>query len=120
MSSPVSGVEAKPKTGDRVGELRDLVVGYAKQETVDPLKALGRYLAWGVGGAAIIGFGWVYLLLGLLRALETIDWFNGPTQRDGWHGSWLMYVITIVVGLIVVGGSMLAARSSSRKRKGVR
>ena len=52
-------------------ELWDLTVAYAKQETVDPLKGLGRYLGYGVGGSLVFGFGSVLLLLALLRALQT-------------------------------------------------
>jgi len=96
------------------------VVGYAKQETVDPLKSLFKYLGLGLGGATLIGLGWMFLMLGLLRALETIDWFSGPTQRNGWHGSWLIYAITIVAGLMVVGASGLAAARSTKRRKGGR
>ncbi len=117
MPSSANGADATPSTGDRITELRELVVGYAKQETVDPLKSLGRYLGWGIGGAVAIGLGWMFLMLGLLRALESIDWFNGPTQRDGWHGSWLMYVITIFVGIVIVAVSLLAARRTTRRRK---
>jgi hypothetical protein len=120
VPSPASGADARPTTGDRVTELRELVVGYAKQETVDPLKSLFKYLGLGLGGAALIGLGWMFLLLGLLRALESIDWFGGPTQRNGWHGSWLIYSITIVAGLVVVGASLMAARRSTKRRRGGR
>jgi hypothetical protein len=120
VPSPASGADSRPTTGDRVTELRELVVGYAKQETVDPLKSLGKYLGLGLGGAALIGLGWVFLMVGLLRLLESIDWFGGPTQRNGWHGSWLIYVITIVAGLAVVGVSILAATRSTKRHKGAR
>jgi hypothetical protein len=107
------------KPADQVSELRDLVVGYAKQETVDPLRSLKRYLAMGVGGAAAIGVGSVFLLLGLLRALQRVDWFNGPRQRDGLHGSWLIYLITFLAGIALLGlVGVGALRSSSKRRKG--
>ena len=51
-------------------ELVDLVVGYAKQETVDPLKRLGKTVAFGVAGAALVGMGGVFLSMAALRAME--------------------------------------------------
>jgi hypothetical protein len=106
------------KPADQVSELRDLVVGYAKQETVDPLRSLKRYLAMGVGGAVAIGIGSVFLLLGLLRALQHVDWFNGPDQRDGLHGSWLIYLITFLAGIALMGLVGVGALRSSKRRKG--
>ncbi len=101
---------------DRVAELRELVVGYAKQETLDPLKRLKRFLLYGVAGAFCVGVGVAFLLLGLLRGLQQIEFFNGRTQRDGWHGSWLIYTITLVVGAVVVGAALYAARRPVAKK----
>ena len=36
-----------------VRELKDLVIAYAKQEATDPLKGLGRYVGFGLGGALL-------------------------------------------------------------------
>lgn len=49
----------------------DLSLAYAKQETVDPLRGLGRYLGYGMGGSIVFGLGSVLLLLSALRALQT-------------------------------------------------
>ena len=106
------------KPADQVAELRELVVGYAKQETVEPLTRLKRFLLFGVSGAVCIGIGVSFLLLGLLRALQQVDLFNGPTQRDGWHGSWLIYVITILAGAVVIGLAVAAARRPTSRREG--
>jgi hypothetical protein len=58
-------------TKDGASELLELVIAYAKQETVDPvvrqLKALGR----GIAGAVLLAMGTVLLGLGFLRALQT-------------------------------------------------
>jgi len=78
---------SRPKPSDQVNELRELVVGYAKQETVEPLKRLKRFLAFGVSGAMCVGIGVSFLLLGLLRGLQQVDFFNGRTQGSCWHGS---------------------------------
>src|SRR3954469_14937246 len=94
-----AGSTKSKKPADQVTELRDLVVGYAKQETIDPLKALKRYLALGAGGAVLIGVGSMFLILGLLRGLQSLAWFNSPAQTNGWHGSWLAYVITLAAAI---------------------
>ena len=94
----------RPKTpADHVVELRELVVGYAKQETIDPLRTLGRYLRFGAGGAALIGFGCWFLLLGLLRGLQTIELFNDPTELSGGTWSFVPYVITVLVAAGMIG-----------------
>jgi putative superfamily III holin-X len=75
-------------------ELVDLVVGYAKQETLDPLKRLGKNVAFGVAGAVLVGTGTLFLALSALRALQTeIDTFDDNL-------SWAPY--GIVAGLLLI------------------
>lgn len=104
---------AEPKGPvEQLRELKDLVVAYARQETVDPLKTLGRYLGFGITGALLIGLGWVFALLALLRGLQRIQFFNDLQQGDGGTWSWLPYLVVAVVGAAVAGvyGRMLAKR----------
>ena len=90
-------------------ELRELVVAYAKQETVEPLRNLGRFLAFGVAGSLTIGLGVSLLLLGGLRLLqtETGDAFDG-------NWSWVPY-LTVLAAAGVVIALALAARARSTK-----
>jgi len=93
-------------TGDRkapaqhVAELKELVVGYAKQETIDPLKTLGRYLGAGIGGAVLVGIGSWFLLLALLRGLQSLDAFDGSGAM-----SLIPYGATLVAALLVIGAA---------------
>lgn len=91
------------------GELWELVVAYAKQETVDPLKRLGRFLGYGVPGAFLTGTGLVLLAIAGLRALqtETDDTFAGE-----W--SWAPYGILLVASLFVAA---LAARAIGANKR---
>lgn len=91
-------------TGAQIAELKDLVVGYAKQETVDPLKTLGRYLGFGFAGSLLIGSGLCLLLLALLRGLQEITFFNDHAidKVAGGTFSWVPYMITAVVGVVIV------------------
>jgi len=82
-------------------ELKDMVVAYAKQETVDPLKTLQRYLSFGLTGAIMIGVGLSFGLLALLRGLQEVDLFNDPATVEGGTWSFVPYVITGVVGVVL-------------------
>lgn len=97
--------------GELIGELRELVVTYAKQETVDPLRRLGRFLAFGVAGAALLGLGGVFVVVGVLRLLqeETGSAFDG-------NWSFVPYVITLVFAGVVVGvAASVILRSKSNQ-----
>ena len=93
---------ARKAPADHVNELKTLVVDYAKQETVEPLKALGRYLGFGMSGSLLIGAGLSMMLLGLLRALEHVGYFVRRAAEHGGRWSFLPYLITIAAGLAVI------------------
>jgi len=81
-------------------ELKDLVVAYLKQETVVPLKQLGRYLAFGIAGSLLMGVGVILWALGLLRLLQTQ---TGDTFEGDW--SWVPYLI--VFAALVIGAALV-------------
>lgn len=80
-----------------VTELRGMLVDYAKQETVNPLKALGRYLAFGVAGSLLLAIASVLLVLAVLRALQTE---TGTALTGNW--SWVPYLATMVIVAVVI------------------
>jgi hypothetical protein len=89
-------------------ELWQMIVGYFKQETVVPLKGLGRFVAFGIVGSLLLGTGVVLLLLAGLRALQAE---TGSTFTGNW--SWAPYGITIAGALLVAA---LAGMAISRGR----
>ena len=89
--------DAKP-IGEVVSELVDLTKAYAKQETVDPLKGLGRYLAYGLAGSLLLAIGVILLALAGLRVLQTE---TGTTFTGNW--SWVPYIIVLVFALATIG-----------------
>jgi FtsH-binding integral membrane protein len=94
---------AKQKSVSEIAqELWELLRAYALQETVDPLKKLGAYVAWGAGGSALMSLGAFFLSMSLLRALqtETGDTFVGEY-------SWVPYFI---VALVLCGVTAIAVR----------
>lgn len=68
----------------------ELLVAYAKQETVEPLRGLGRRVGMGMLGALVAGIGVIELVLALLRGLQNVESFTGSL-------SWIPYLITLVV-----------------------
>ena len=86
-----------PKSIPQVAsELWELSTAYAKQETIDPLRGLGRFLGYGVAGAVLLGLGSVLLLLAALRALQT----QTDSAFTG-NLSWAPYAIVVAgVGLL--------------------
>src|SRR5258708_559247 len=69
---PRGWVGERPPMPDRslpaeVTGLIDLVRAYAKQETIEPLKGLVRWVAAGVLGSLLLGIGTILVALGALR-----------------------------------------------------
>lgn len=78
-------------------ELVDLVVTYAKQQTLDPLKQLARWVGFGVAGALFIAIGFLLLGLGLLRAIQSQA---GEHLAGNW--SWVPYLVVVVfLGVVI-------------------
>lgn len=105
--------DAKAKAGetkDEAVELLGLVKSYALQETVEPLKTIGRFLAFGSAAAIMFGLAAVLSLVGLLRALQTE---TGSLFSGEWN--WAPYCLTGIAALIFLG---LAAAVALRKPKG--
>jgi hypothetical protein len=87
-------------------ETLQLVIDYVKQETLTPLRGLGRFMLFGVAGSVALAIGLVILSVAFLRFLqgETGSTFTGNL-------SWVPYVICTVV---VVGVAALAVTAVSR------
>ena len=79
-------------------ELIDLIVTYAKQQTIDPLKALLRWVGFGVAGGLLVGLGFLLLALALLRLLQT----ELHRQLSG-NLSWIPYLAAVVFLALVIG-----------------
>lgn len=101
---------AKTNPFDGAQEIQQLLVAYAKQETVEPFKHLGRYLGFGLGGSLLVFLGAFFVGLGALRLSQTFDVFDG--------GSWastLPYVIAIAV-LVLALISIYVALDRAKKK----
>lgn len=97
MWSVANEVKAKPRnpTGD-ARELVDLVIAYAKQETLEPLKGLGKKAALGLGGALLLGIGGIFCSVAALRAMQSeTDFFERHNL------SYLPYFLTVAILVVL-------------------
>ena len=74
-----------------------LTVDYVKQETIDPLRGIGRFLSMGIAGAFFLAFGIFLILIGILRLLQTE---TGTALTGNW--SWVPYAVVLVLAVLVV------------------
>lgn len=105
------GASDRPSLPQLVLELKDLVITYLRQETVVPIRQLGRYLAFGVAGSLLMGTGVLLLALGCLRLLQTE---TGDTFAGDW--SWVPYII-VFVALLVGAAIVWTARKVARVQR---
>lgn len=106
---PVARVGTKATT-DTVRELWSLLKSYARQETVDPLKSLGRSLGWGLLGAVLVSASVMFLGLAVLRVLQS------ETAVFADRLSWLPYLIVSVLMVAVIGLALFGISRSAQRR----
>lgn len=99
---------AEPKTSDRTAkpvsqlgsELWGLIVAYMKQETLDPVKNLARYVAFGLAGALCFALGGGLLALAAVRALQG-ELANRTHPQLSGNLTWIPYL-----GGVVLSGAL--------------
>lgn len=102
-----------PRRGVREsgGDAVQMVIAYVKQETVEPLSGLGRFLLYGITGSLAIAIGTVILLVALLRLLQA--------ETGAFHGnlSWIPYVIVLVIAVGIIGLAMWRVTAGAARRR---
>ena len=92
-----------------VEELKDLLIGYARQEILTPLTRLGKTLKLGILGALSIGVGLVFLVIAGLRLIQT----EASGVFDG-NMSALPYVV-VLAGVVMVLAAAVLVRARLSK-----
>ena len=92
-------------------EIRDLFIKYIKEETIQPLKEMGRFILYGAIGSIFVGFGVTILLHGALRFLQ--EQFR---VLDG-SLSWLPYIIVALIAAGVAALTLWRVVSGAAKRR---
>jgi len=99
-------------TGDVVNELWTLTRDYAKQETVDPLKSIGKFLAYGIPGSLLIGLGGFFLGLGIMRLLQ-----EEPVPHLTGSWDWVPYLVSLLVLVLAVVVLVVAIKRTNRTKR---
>jgi hypothetical protein len=93
-----------------VRELQELVVAYAKQETLDPIKGMARYVGFGLAGAVLMGCGISFLAMGALRGMQSN---RGWVVNGNW--SWVPY-LAVVIALVLIASGIWVTKAKMSKR----
>jgi hypothetical protein len=109
MTVPDKDIPTSRRDSPDIGAVVELVKDYATQETLGPIQGAGKWLAMGAAGAALLGTGCVFLLLGILRLIQTEF---GSSFSNSWTYL-LPYLIALIATLIVM--AFAAWRISKKK-----
>lgn len=86
--------------GEQVSEVIDTVKAYAIQETVDPLRGLGRFVLFGLLGAIFIALGCLLSVMAILRFVQS-------RHVGGFHGTWSF--VPYLIALAPCGAGIVIA-----------
>jgi len=89
-------------------EIQKMLVDYAKQETIDPLKTLGRYLAFGLAGSIFVSLGLFFWSLAILRYVQTLEWFSGSSWASA--GAYGIAFGSVLLFLVIIYSSLTRAK----------
>ena len=103
-----SGTRRPAPIPTAVAELWELIVAYFKQETTEPLKSLGRVVAFGIAGSLLIGTGVIFVAIGGLRLLQD--------ETDAFHGNWT-FVPYLIIILLLLGMAGLVFWLGTRSKE---
>ena len=91
--------------GRAAGDLPGLLKRYVRQETVEPLRAAGRFLLFGLLGASLIGLGTVLVVVGGLRGLQSSGLLDGSWSWVPYLASAMLLCGVAAVAMARIGGS---------------
>ena len=89
-------------------DVLDLVVSYAKQETIEPLRGAMRWILWGLASMAFICTGLVFLVLGVVRLSQDV---LGESFQHSW--SFVSYFVGVLACGVVVAFALTSIKKDS-------
>jgi hypothetical protein len=97
--------------GTLVDEFVSLTVAYFRQETVDPIKALGRFIALGIVGGLLLAIGGGLLALAAIRCIQA----EAGVHLSG-SLTFIPYFGGFVVAIFGAGWAVLRINKSTGRR----
>jgi hypothetical protein len=91
-----------------LNDIIETLKAYVRQELVGPLTGVGRWIAFGIAGALALGLGFLYVLLGVLRLVQT-EWQRSASGSL----SWLAYLITLAATLALLALTLSRVKKST-------
>ena len=113
MTEKTSLFRRSVSPADQVTDLFDSVKAYARQETVEPLKGAGRWLAVGSLAALSLGLAMVFASMAVLRLSQDL---GGEALDGSW--SFVHYFITLAIMMILVAVTFSRISQRSLAKKG--
>ncbi len=91
-------------------EIQRLAVKYAREQAIDPVKALGRFVVVGIAGSILVGLGGVLLIVAFLRFLQ---------EQSAFHDSlsWIPYFIVAATSIAFTGLTVWRIAAGAAKRR---
>lgn len=108
MASP-NTMNADRSNVESPGELLQLLRDYAKQETIDPLRSVGRFLGYGLAGAILFAVGSVFAVVAILRVLQEE---TGARLTGSWN--FVPYAAALLLTVIVIAASIRTITKPNR------
>ncbi|MDP7066800.1 MAG: hypothetical protein QF637_04195 [Acidimicrobiales bacterium] len=103
------------QNGGLRGDIDDLLAtlrAYLKQETIGPLRGLGRYLTFGLVGTICFTVGGLFLILATIRTLQaTTDALEGNL-------SFVPYLGGVITCAVLISVTTLAMKRDGRRHSG--
>jgi len=109
MTVPDKDIPSSRRDSADIGAVVELVKEYAQQETLGPIRGAGKWLGMGAAGAALLGAGCAFLILGILRMVQNEF---GKSFTSSWTNM-IPYLIALVATILVM--TFAAWRISKKK-----
>ncbi len=96
---------------EELSDVWRLIVGYAKQESVAPLRGIGSFVRFGLIGMIAFAIGAAFAALAIVRALQA------ETTLGGGNWSFVPYLASLVGCAVVLGFAVRSVAKTPWKAK---
>ncbi len=107
----LTGIMASQNAGLKadLDGLVSILRAYLKQETLDPIRGLGRYLGFGLTSTICFAVAEIFLVLGVVRVLQT------TTGAFEGNLSFIPYLVGLIASLVFIYLALLALKRDGKR-----